>query len=131
MKFKIARVDVPMNRSGRCYTKKLWENISKKNETYNIYIEPRGEEEEVSLTDICGIVDKIWITAHGWVMADAKMFENHYKWSLIAEMVANNVIKKSQIKLFPSGTGFLDENQTVTDYTLEAFDLEIEDKKSK
>ena len=130
MKFKIAKVDVPMNRSGRVYPRKLWEDISKKNETYNIYIWSKGKE-EVNLTDICGIVDKIWITTHGWVMADAKMFESHYKWSLIAEMVANNIIKKSQIKLFPSGTGFLDENQTVSDYTLEAFNLEVEDKKSK
>ncbi len=130
MKFKIAKVDQPMNRSGRIYPKKLWEDIAKKNETYNIYFGSK-EGDEVSLTDICGIVDKIWITAHGWVMANAKMFKNNTKWSLIAEMVTKSIIKKSQIKLFPSGIGFLDENQTVFDYTLEAFDLEVEDKKSK
>lgn len=132
MKFKIAKVDQPMNRSGRIYPKKLWEDISKKNETYNIYIGPKGEEGEVNLTKICGIVDKIWITAHGWVMANAKMLESNAEWNLIAEMVTKDLIKKSQIKLFPSGIGFLDENQTVFDYTLEAFDLEVEGKeKSK
>ena len=129
MTFEIAEVDKPMSKSGRIYTKDLWKNITEKGEKYNIYI---GLDEDRGFTDICGIVDKIWINEHNIVMANATMLESNELWNNIFERVKESLIDPKRIKLFPSGYGFLnmvDDKPIVSDYKLESFTIDIEPKK--